>query len=96
MYHIAAYSISVFIIVLISGCVLNLLEQHYIFQLGGIAFLLLFAFFKSVSIMQKNIGMPVNELYLILLPVLAGVSACVTSMFLGFWIFTYIRKRFKN
>jgi len=96
MYRIAEYSVAVFIIVLISGCILNLLKQHYIFQLGGIAFFLTFMFFKSIYIIRKTYDIRPAEFYASMLPLLGGLSACVVSMLLGFWIFPYIRKKFKN
>jgi len=34
-----SYSVAVFIVVLLSASVLNLLKEHYIFQITGIAFL---------------------------------------------------------
>ena len=93
--HIS-YSIAFFLIVLVSGCILNLLKQHFIFQLAGIAFLFTFAIFKSIGLLNANDNITIKELYIFSLPMLMGVSACLISMVLGFWVFPYIRKRFRK
>lgn len=91
-----SYSISVFIIVLISGCVINLLRQHHIFQLTGIAFFFTYFVIKSVSNFQKNPHLSASDFFLTSLPMLMGISACLISMVIGFWIFPYVRKKFKS
>lgn len=96
MLNIVGYSISVFIIVLISGCILNILEKHYIFQLAGIAFCITFIFFKCLSIINNDFEVQLNTLLINTVPLLGGLSACLISMFLGFWVFPPIRKKFKS
>lgn len=91
---IISYSIWVFVIVLISGCILNLLKQHYIFQLAGIAFFFTYAVFKSMGIMRHTPDASFRELYFASLPMLTGTSACLASMLAGFWIFPSIRRKF--
>lgn len=88
-----SYSIAVFVVVLITGCILNLLEQHYVFQLLGIAFFFTYSIFRSFSIFQNNFNVSPREVYIALLPMLVGISACLISMVLGFWIFPHIRKK---
>ena len=91
-----SYSIVVFIIVLLAGCILNLLKRHYIFQLSGIAFQFTYMAFKSVRILVENPNeMPV-KLYIFFLPTLMGISACLVSMVLGFWMFPYVRMRLRD
>lgn len=91
-----SYSVMVFIIVLISGCILNLLKYHFVFQLFGIAFFFTFSIFKSiVEILQKD-DVTITNIYIISLPMLTGISACLISMVLGFWIFPPIRRKFKD
>jgi hypothetical protein len=96
MLNIVGYSISVFVVVLISGCILNLLEQHYVFQLGGIAFCVTFIFFKLLSVITNSYEIQLNNLLENALPLLGGLSACLISMFLGFWVFPSIREKFKS
>lgn len=91
-----SYSISVFVIVFISGCAANLLKQHYIFQLAGIAFLFTFSIIRTVNLLQQNSELPFWRLYFDLLPLYAGISACLITMVLGFWIFPHIRRKFKD
>lgn len=91
-----SYSITVFIVILISGCILNLLKYHFVFQIFGIAFFFTYLVFNSIfEIWHKN-DVNLNEVYIMSLPMLTGVSACLISMALGFWIFPPIRKRFKD
>ncbi len=87
------YSISVFVIVLLSGCILNLLKQHFIFQLSGIAFLFTFFIYKCFKITYLNPSIQLNEVYISVLPILIAISACLISMVFGFWFFPPIRKK---
>ena len=91
-----SYSLAVFAVVLLSGCAVNLLRQHFIFQLTGIAFFFTYSVFKTFDLINNDPGISVRELYLFSLPMLAGVSACLVSMVLGFWIFPLIRKKIKS
>lgn len=88
-----SYSITVFILVLITGCILNLLKRHFILQLSGIAFLLAFLFFRLLMILDSSGNLPSETVVPVLLPVLGSISACLISMVLGFWVFPAIRKR---
>jgi fluoride ion exporter CrcB/FEX len=90
------YLIAVFIIVLISGCAVNLLKRHFVIQLAGIAFLFTYSIFKSFFIVESNRYINIKEVYFLFLPSLTGIAACLVSMVLGFWVFPHIRKRIKN
>lgn len=91
-----SYSIAVFIVVLLSASILNLYRQHYIFQITGIAFLFLTGVIKMTSLIKNNEIVSLSQLYFVLLPILSGISACLVSMSLGFWIFPFVRRKFKN
>ncbi len=90
------YLYAVFIVVLVSGCIVNLLKRHFVIQLAGIAFLFTYSIFKSIFIVHNNTNISAKDIYFSLLPSLTGIAACLVSMVLGFWIFPYIRKRIKN
>jgi len=94
--HIISYSIAVFIIMLITGCILNLLKSHYIFQLTGIAFLFTYAVFKSIGFINAGYNISLQEFYGFMLPAASGISACLVSMALGFMIFPNVRRMFKD
>lgn len=89
------YVIAVFFIVFIASCVLNLLKQHYIFQLTGITFFLLFFTVKLLIAFRKG-DLPEGFVITLAMPALSGISACFTAMVLGFWIFPAIRNKFRN
>jgi len=91
-----SYSIAVFIVVLLSASVLNLLKEHYIFQITGIAFLFMIGIIRMTSAILDSSVVSVSQLYFVLLPILSGIGACLVSMSLGFWIFPIIRSKFKN
>jgi len=91
-----SYSIAVFIIVLLGASVLNLLKQHYIFQITGIAFLFMVGIIRMTSIIQNGSVASLSQLYFTLLPILSGIGACLVSMSLGFWIFPIIRRKINN
>lgn len=91
-----SYSIAVFFIILIAGCAVNLLKQHYIFQLLGIAFFFTYIIINSVVFMAGTYDATFNNLFYRSLPSLFGISACLISMTLGFWIFPSIRTRFRD
>lgn len=90
------YSISVFFVVLISASVLNLLKQHFIFQITGIAFLFMFMIIKISKELQSNSDILFVDLYYSILPILSGIGACLVSMALGFWIFPPVRRVFTD
>jgi len=96
MTYIVHYSIIVFIVVFLSGCVLNLLRKHFIFQLTGIAFFCTYTVFKMIFSLQVDQSLTAFDIYSLFLPTMTGVSACLISMVLGFWIFPPIRKKFKD
>lgn len=87
-----SYSISVFIVVLISASVLNLLKQHFIFQLTGIAFLFMFTIVKISMLFKADSNILIVDLYFTILPILSAIGACLVAMAVGFWIFPPIRK----
>ncbi len=95
MYDAGFYAIAVFIIILISGCAVNLLKNHFIIQLTVIAFFFTYAIFKSILVFQDTVELKFGELYALFLPMFMGISACLVSMVLGFWIFPHIRRKFK-
>lgn len=90
-----SYSVGVFAIVLISSCILNLLKHHFIYQLAGIAFFFTLTVFRTACIYKADINASPGELYFAVLPMLAGISACLIGMVFGFWFFPPIRKKFK-
>lgn len=91
-----SYSVAVFIVVLLSASILNLIKQHYVFQITGIAFLFMYALIRITSIASNNTDTSFIELYSIILPLLSGIGACLIAMSLGFWIFPPIRRKFKS
>jgi hypothetical protein len=90
------YSVSVFIIILITGCILNLLKKHFIMQLAGITFFFVYFFSKCIFILNKYNSMDNIQFYQTFLIAIAGITACLASMVLGFWLFPRIRKKFIN
>lgn len=93
--EILSYSIALFMIVLISGCIVNLFKYHFMFQLVGIAFFFTYSILQCFAFVQDNPNATIRDLYFLLLPHLTGISACLISMVAGFWIFPHIRKRVK-
>lgn len=91
-----SYSIACFIVIFLSGCIVNLLKQHFIFQLTGIAFFFTAGLFKTYNLFTAHPDTGLKELYFNLLPLLAGLSACLISMIIGFLVFPSIRKMFKS
>ena len=91
-----SYSIAVFFIIFISGCAVNLLKQHYIFQLLGIAFFFTYIVVNSAIYLESTPSMTFQGFFYRSLPSLFGISACLISMTLGFWIFPVIRRKFKD
>ncbi|MCX7711865.1 MAG: hypothetical protein N2484_18635 [Clostridia bacterium] len=91
-----SYSLAVFLVVLISGCIVNLLKQHFIFQLTGVAFFFVFGMIKTFQLLNDHAEVTIKELYFTILPLMSGLSACLISMIAGFWLFPSIRKMFKG
>lgn len=91
-----SYSIAVFAIILISGCAVNLLPQHYVFQLIGIAFFFTYILINSAILFESTAEVTLKMLFYRSLPLLFGISACLISMTLGFWIFPAIRERIRD
>jgi hypothetical protein len=91
-----SYSIAVFFIILIAGCAVNLLRQHYIFQLLGIAFFFTYILINSAVYIDRGSPISFNDLFYRSLPSMFGISACLISLTLGFWIFPVIRGKFKD
>jgi len=91
-----SYSIAVFFIILIASCAVNLLKQHYIFQLLGIAFFFTYILINSTMFIENTADVDFQDLFYRSLPSLFGISACLISMTLGFWIFPAIREKFKD
>lgn len=91
-----SYSIAVFFIILIAGCAVNLLVQHYIFQLLGIAFFFTYIIINSTVYVENTTGTTVTALFYRSLPSLFGISACLISMTLGFWIFPSVRNKIRD
>lgn len=79
-------------VVLISASVLNLLKQHFIFQVTGIAFLFMFTIVKVSMLFKSDSNIKLADLYYTILPILSGIGACLVAMALGFWIFPPIRR----
>jgi len=96
MYDLSiSYSVSVFFVVLFSASVLNLLKQHFIFQVTGIAFLFMFLIIKISMLFKSNSNILLADLYYSVLPILSSIGACLVAMALGFWIFPPIRRLFR-
>lgn len=91
-----SYSIAVFIIIFVAGCAVNLLKQHYVFQLLGIAFFFTYIIINSAIYMESAPESTFQELYYRYLPSLFGMSACLISMTIGFWIYPVLRKKFRD
>lgn len=86
------YSISAFFVVLFSASILNLLKQHFIFQVTGIAFLFMVLIIKVSMILKSDSNILLADLYYSILPILSSIGACLVAMALGFWIFPPIRR----
>ena len=91
-----SYSIAVFIIIFIASCCVNLLEEHYIFQLIGIAFFFTYIVINSSLFLESKADATFQDLFYRVLPSLFGISACLISLTLGFWVFPAIRNKFKD
>jgi hypothetical protein len=91
-----SYSIAVFFIILISGCAVNLLKEHFVFQLLGIAFFFTYIVINSAILFENTPETTLKAVFYRSLPSLVGISACLISMTLGFWIFPAVRKRFRD
>ena len=91
-----SYSIAVFFIILVAGCAVNLLKQHYIFQLLGIAFFFTYILINSAIFLDIGTNVTFRDLFYRYLPSLSGISACLISMTLGFWVFPLVRYKFKD
>jgi len=72
---------------LLSASVLNLLKEHYIFQITGIAFLFIIGVIRMTLAVLDDTVVSLSQLYFTLLPILSAIAACLVSMSLGFWIF---------
>lgn len=91
-----SYSIAVFLIIFIAGCSVNLLRQHYIFQLIGIAFFFTYIVVNSAIYVERTVNASFQQLFYKSLPSLFGMSACLICLALGVWIFPQIRSKFKD
>jgi hypothetical protein len=91
-----SYSIAVFMIIIVAGCAVNLLEQHYIFQLIGIAFFFTYMIINSSIYVDSRADVTIRELFYRSMPCMFGISACLVSLALGFWIFPSIRNKFSD
>jgi hypothetical protein len=91
-----SYSIAVFLIIMVAGCAVNLLKQHYLFQLLGIAFFFTYLVINSAVYIESASGTTFQAVFYRSLPSLFGISACLISMTLGFWIFPAIRSKVKD
>ncbi|PYG86970.1 hypothetical protein LY28_02592 [Ruminiclostridium sufflavum DSM 19573] len=91
-----SYSIAVFLIIFVAGCSVNLLRQHYIFQLIGIAFFFTYIVVNSALFVERTINVTFRQLFYRSLPSLFGMSACLICLTLGVWVFPAIRSKFKE
>lgn len=96
MYETTWYSVAVFIIVLLSACILNLLENHHVFQLTGIAFFFVFFILRSQQLFRANPSLAPAVWFYASLPLFSGICACLCSMVLGFLLFPWIRAHFRD
>ena len=95
MNEIIGYSIALFAIVLTAGCIVNLLKQHFIFQIIGIAFFFTYSIINCFILLEDKPAATIGDLYFVVLPQMTGISACLISMVIGFWIFPLIRRKIK-
>lgn len=91
-----SYSIAVFIIIFIAGFAVNLLKQHYIFQLLGIAFFFTYIIINSAVYMERTSETAFKTLFFRSMPSLFGISACLITMTLGFWLYPVLRKKIRQ
>ncbi len=91
-----SYSIAVFIIIFIAGFAVNLLKQHYIFQLLGIAFFFTYIIINSAFYMERTSETTFKTLFFRSMPSLFGISACLITMTLGFWLYPVLRKKIRQ
>jgi len=92
-----SYSIGVFMVVFLSGCIVNLLKEHFIYQLAGIAFFFTYSIIRLTGVLHDSSpDMTYKDIYFLILPAFAGISACLISMVAGFWLFPPIRRRFRG
>ncbi|AEY65490.1 hypothetical protein [Clostridium sp. BNL1100] len=91
-----SYSIAVFIIIFIAGFAVNLLRQHYIFQLLGIAFFFTYIIINTAVYMERTSETTFQTLFLRSMPSLFGISACLITMTLGFWLYPVLRKKIRH
>lgn len=91
-----SYSIAVFIIVFIAGFAVNLLRQHYIFQLLGIAFFFTYIIINTAVYMESSSKIIFQNLFYRSMPSLFGISACLITMTLGFWLYPVLRKKIRQ
>jgi Na+/phosphate symporter len=91
-----SYTGAVFVLLFITGLAINLLNKHYILQLSGIAFFFTYFFFRSTYLLKNSVPISDIRFYETLLIASSGISACLLSMVLGFWIFPAIRGKFKK
>jgi hypothetical protein len=91
-----SYSIAVFLIIMVAGCAVNLLRQHYLFQILGIAFFFTYLVINSAVYVESVSSTTFQAVFYRSLPSLFGISACLISMTLGFWIFPVIRGKFRD
>lgn len=96
MDNIISYSFYVFIIIFIAGCAINLLEKHYIVQLSGVAFFILITAVKACGLVITYSKLSQIQIYSLFIPAAAGISSCLISMLLGFWLFSPLRRKFKD
>ncbi len=91
-----SYSIAVFIIIFIAGFAVNLLRQHYIFQLLGIAFFFTYIIINTAVYMERTSEITFQTLFSRSMPSLFGISACLITMTLGFWLYPVLRKKIRQ
>ncbi len=90
-----SYSIAVFIILFIAGFAVNLLKRHYVFQLLGIAFLFTYIIINSAIYIENTSETSFQTIFLRSMPSLFGISACLITMTLGFWMYPFLRKKIR-
>lgn len=91
-----SYSIAVFIIIFIAGFAVNLLKKHYIFQLLGIAFFFTYITISSAIYIERTTETSFRAIFYRSMPSLFGISACLVSMTLGFWLYPVLRKKIRH
>lgn len=85
--NIFLYSILSFFIVLIAGCSINLIKQHYVLQIIGTIYSLIMLIIRTTITLKEMPDIGIKQLCISILPFISLTAACLLSMAIGLWIF---------